>query len=515
MTSLSMPLHDLTVAELAAGLKAKTFSATEVARHFLTRAQDDMSATAQAQGAENTFGTGSFLALNPEATLAQAKAADTRLAAGTGGALEGVPLGHKDIFVTQAFPTTAGSKMLEGYRSPFDATVVRKLAEAGMVTVGKLNCDEFAMGSANENSAYGAVKNPWDATRVPGGSSGGSASAIAARLVPAATGTDTGGSIRQPASFCGITGIKPTYGRASRYGMIAYASSLDQAGPMARTAEDCALLLSAMCGPDPDRDSTSLDVPAEDFTASLNGSIDGLRIGIPKEFFGEGLHADVRAAVETALAELKKLGAKLVPISLPRTELSIPVYYIIAPAEASSNLSRFDGVKFGHRAKDFTDLESMYKKSRAEGFGEEVKRRIMTGTYVLSHGYYDAYYLQAQKIRRMIADDFQNAFKDCDVIAGPVAPSVAWKLGENAHDPVADYLADIFTLPASLAGLPGMSVPAGFAMPSMQGSGSGSAKPLPVGLQLIGNYFKEAQLLNVAHRLQQATDFHLRKPEGV
>ena len=515
MTSLSKPLHDLTVAELAAGLKAKTFSAAELAQHFVTRAQNDMSATAQAQGAENTFGTGSFLALNPEATLAQAQAADARLAAGTGGALEGVPLGHKDIFVTQAFPTTAGSKMLEGYRSPFDATVVRKLAEAGMVTLGKLNCDEFAMGSANENSAYGAVKNPWDATRVPGGSSGGCASAIAARLVPAATGTDTGGSIRQPASFCGITGIKPTYGRASRYGMIAYASSLDQAGPMARTAEDCALLLSAMCGPDPDRDSTSLDVPAEDFTASLNGSIDGLRIGIPKEFFGEGLHADVRAAVETALAELKKLGAKLVPISLPRTELSIPVYYIIAPAEASSNLSRFDGVKFGHRAKDFTDLESMYKKSRAEGFGEEVKRRIMTGTYVLSHGYYDAYYLQAQKIRRMIADDFQNAFKDCDVIAGPVAPSVAWKLGENAHDPVADYLADIFTLPASLAGLPGMSVPAGFAMPSMQGSGSGSAKPLPVGLQLIGNYFKEAQLLSVAHRLQQSTDFHLRKPEGV
>jgi aspartyl-tRNA(Asn)/glutamyl-tRNA(Gln) amidotransferase subunit A len=515
MTSLSKPLHDLTVAELAAGLKAKTFSAAELAQHFVTRAQNDMSATAQAQGAENTFGTGSFLALNPEATLAQAKTADASLAAGTGGALEGVPLGHKDIFVTQAFPTTAGSKMLEGYRSPFDATVVRKLAEAGMVTLGKLNCDEFAMGSANENSAYGAVKNPWDATRVPGGSSGGSASAIAARLVPAATGTDTGGSIRQPASFCGITGIKPTYGRASRYGMIAYASSLDQAGPMARTAEDCALLLSAMCGPDPDRDSTSLDVPAEDFTASLNGSIDGLRIGIPKEFFGEGLHADVRAAVETALAELKKLGAKLVPISLPRTELSIPVYYIIAPAEASSNLSRFDGVKFGHRAKNFSDLESMYKKSRAEGFGAEVQRRIMTGTYVLSHGYYDAYYLQAQKIRRMIAVDFQNAFKDCDVIAGPVAPSVAWKLGENAHDPVADYLADIFTLPASLAGLPGMSVPAGFAMPSMQGSGFGSAKPLPVGLQLIGNYFKEAQLLNVAHRLQQSTDFHLRKPEGV
>ena len=483
-------LHDLTVAELAQGLKAKSFSATEVAQHFVARAQADTS--------------GSFLAVNPEATLAQAKASDARIATGQAGALEGVPLGHKDIFVTKDFPTTAGSKMLDGYRSPFDATLVRRLAEAGMVTVGKLSCDEFAMGSANENSAYGVVKNPWDTSRVPGGSSGGSAAAIAARVVPAATGTDTGGSIRQPASFCGITGIKPTYGRASRYGMIAYASSLDQGGPMARTAEDCALLLSAMCGPDPDRDSTSLDVPAEDFTASLGADLKGLRIGIPNEFFGEGLAADVRAAVDSALVELAKQGATLVPISLPRTELSIPVYYIIAPAEASSNLSRFDGVKFGHRAKDYTDLESMYKKSRAEGFGSEVKRRIMTGTYVLSHGYYDAYYLQAQKIRRMIADDFQNAFKDCDVIAGPVAPSVAWKLGENANDPVADYLADIFTLPASLAGLPGMSVPAGF-----------GAHNMPVGLQLIGNYFKEAQLLNVAHRLQQATDFHLRKPEGI
>ena len=483
-------LHDMTVAELAAGLKAKTFSAVEAAQHFLARAQADT--------------TGSLLALNPEATLAQARAADARIAAGQAGALEGVPLGHKDIFVTKDFPTTAGSKMLEGYRSPFDATLVRRLLEAGMVTVGKLNCDEFAMGSGNENSAYGPVKNPWDATRVPGGSSGGSAAAIAARLVPAATGTDTGGSIRQPASFCGITGIKPTYGRASRYGMIAYASSLDQGGPMARTAEDCALLLSAMCGPDADRDSTSLDVPPEDFTASLGADLKGLRIGIPKEFFGEGLAADVRAAVDGALAALTQLGATLVPISLPRTELSIPVYYIIAPAEASSNLSRFDGVKFGHRAKGYTDLESMYKLSRAEGFGSEVKRRIMTGTYVLSHGYYDAYYLQAQKIRRMIADDFQQAFKQCDVIAGPVAPKVAWKLGENANDPVADYLADIFTLPASLAGLPGMSVPAGF-----------GAHNMPVGLQLIGNYFKEAQLLNVAHRLQQATDFHLQKPAGV
>ena len=386
---MTTTLHDMTAAELAAGLKARTFSATELAQHFVARAQADT--------------TGSFLALNPEVTLAQAQAADARLAAGTAGALEGVPLGHKDIFVTRDFPTTAGSKMLEGYRSPFDATLVSRLAGAGMLTLGKLNCDEFAMGSGNENSAYGPVKNPWDAARVPGGSSGGSAAAIAARLVPAATGTDTGGSIRQPASFCGITGIKPTYGRASRYGMIAYASSLDQGGPMARTAEDCALLLSAMCGPDPDRDSTSLDLPAEDFTACLGADLKGLRIGIAQEFFGEGLAPDVRSAVDAALAELTKLGAALVPISLPRTELSIPVYYIIAPAEASSNLSRYDGVKFGHRAKDYTDLESMYKKSRAEGFGSEVKRRIMTGTYVLSHGYYDAYYLQAQKIRRMIA----------------------------------------------------------------------------------------------------------------
>ena len=487
-------LHDMTVAELAQAIKARQVSAVETAQHFIARSQADMTSA----------GTGSFLALNPEASLAQAAASDARIANGTAQALEGVPLGHKDIFVTREFPTTAGSKMLDGYRSPFDATVVHKLANAGMVTVGKLNCDEFAMGSANENSAYGKVTNPWDAARVPGGSSGGSAAAVAARLVPAATGTDTGGSIRQPASFCGITGIKPTYGRASRYGMIAYASSLDQAGPMARSAEDCALLLSAMCGGDIDRDSTSLDMPSEDFSASLNHSIEGLRIGIPKEFFGEGLAADVRAAVDGALREYEKLGAKLVPISLPRTELSIPVYYIIAPAEASSNLSRFDGVKFGHRAKDYTDLVDMYKKTRAEGFGNEVKRRIMTGAYVLSHGYYDAYYLQAQKIRRMIADDFQNAFKQCDVIAGPVAPSVAWKFGDNANDPVADYLADIFTLPASLAGLPGMSVPAGF--------GAGG---MPVGLQLIGNYFKEAQLLNAAHRLQQATDFHLQKPAGV
>ena len=397
--------------------------------------------------------------------------------------------------------------MLEGYRSPFNATVVQRLSDAGMVTLGKLSCDEFAMGSANENVAVPsanvqAVTNPWDTSRVPGGSSGGSAAAVAARLTPAATGTDTGGSIRQPAAFCGITGIKPTYGRASRYGMVAFASSLDQAGPMARSAEDCALLLSAMCGPDLDRDSTSLEVPAEDFSRTLPDSIAGLRIGVPKEFFGEGLAPDVRAAVDAALAQYQQLGATLVPITLPRTELSIPVYYIIAPAEASSNLSRFDGVKFGHRAAQHGDLTDMYKKTRAEGFGDEVKRRIMIGAYVLSHGYYDAYYLQAQKIRRMIADDFQQAFGQCDLIAGPVAPTVAWNLGEKSDDPVANYLADIFTLPASLAGLPGLSLPVGF-----------GAAGMPVGMQLIGNYLQEARLLNLAHRYQQATDWHTRKPQ--
>ncbi|WOP15292.1 Asp-tRNA(Asn)/Glu-tRNA(Gln) amidotransferase subunit GatA [Ottowia sp. SB7-C50] len=487
---MSDALHDMTVAQLAARLEARELSAVEAAQHFLARGR---------QHAD----LGAYLAVDEDATLAQARAADARIAAGDALPLAGVPVAHKDIFVTTDFPTTAGSRMLQGYRSPFESTVTARLAGAGMVCLGKLNCDEFAMGSANENSAFHPVKNPWDTSRVPGGSSGGSAAAVAARLAPAATGTDTGGSIRQPASFCGITGIKPTYGRASRFGLIAFASSLDQAGPMARTAEDCALLLSSLCGPDPDRDSTSLDVPAEDFSRSLNDGIDGLRIGVPKEFFGAGLSDDVRAAIDSALAELRKLGATLVDISLPRTELAIPVYYIIAPAEASSNLSRFDGVKFGHRAQGYTDLEDMYKKTRAEGFGDEVKRRIMTGTYVLSHGYYDAYYLQAQKVRRMIADDFQRAFTECDVIAGPVAPSVAWHLGDHDKDPLADYLADIYTLPASLAGLPGMSVPAGF--------GEGG---LPVGLQLIGNYLQEGRLLNVAHRLQQATDFHLRAPEG-
>jgi aspartyl-tRNA(Asn)/glutamyl-tRNA(Gln) amidotransferase subunit A len=483
-------LHDLGVAELARKLRSREVSAVEAAQHFMARIR-----VHEALGA--------FLATDPAITRAQAEAADRRLAAGDAAPLLGVPIAHKDIFVTRDFASTAGSRMLEGYRSPFDATVVARLAEAGCVTLGKLNCDEFAMGSSNENSAYSPVTNPWDTTRIPGGSSGGSAVAVAARLAPAVTGTDTGGSIRQPAAFCGITGIKPTYGRASRYGMIAFASSLDQAGPMARSAEDCALLLSAICGPDADRDSTSLDVPPEDFSRALSGSIDGLRIGVPKEFFGEGLTADVRAAIDAALQQYVKLGAKLVEISLPRTELAIPVYYIIAPAEASSNLSRFDGVKFGHRAKDYADLTDMYKKTRAEGFGDEVKRRIMVGAYVLSHGYYDAYYLQAQKIRRMIADDFQSAFEQCDVIAGPVAPSVAWKLGEHGNDPLADYLADIFTLPGSLAGLPGMSLPAGFGEHAM-----------PVGLQLIGNYFGEGTLLHAAHAFQQATDWHRRVPEG-
>jgi aspartyl-tRNA(Asn)/glutamyl-tRNA(Gln) amidotransferase subunit A len=483
-----MTLHTLGVAQLAKDLAAKKVSSVELAQHYLARMQQHAS-------------LGAFLAIDESVTLAQARAADARIAAGNSAPLLGVPIAHKDIFVTKDFATTAGSKMLKNYRSPFNSTIVNKLEDSGAVTLGKLNCDEFAMGSSNENSAYGNVLNPWDTSRIPGGSSGGSAAAVAAGLCAAATGTDTGGSIRQPAAFCGITGIKPTYGRASRYGMVAFASSLDQAGPMARSAEDCALLLTAMCGPDLDRDSTSLDVPAEDYSRSLNESIAGLRIGIPKEFFGEGLSTDVRTAVDAALKEYEKLGAKLVPINLPRTELSIPVYYIIAPAEASSNLSRFDGVKFGHRAAQHGDLTDMYKKTRAEGFGDEVKRRIMIGAYVLSHGYYDAYYLQAQKIRRMIADDFQQAFKQCDVIAGPVAPTVAWKIGEKSDDPVANYLADIFTLPASLAGLPGMSVPAGF--------GEGH---MPVGLQLIGNYFSEAKLLNMAHRLQQATDFHSRQP---
>jgi aspartyl-tRNA(Asn)/glutamyl-tRNA(Gln) amidotransferase subunit A len=484
------------VTALAQQLRTRAVSAVELAQTF-------------GQRIERHADLGAFLARDPELTLAQARAADQRLAAGDAAPLLGVPIAHKDIFVTEGLASTAGSKMLKAYASPFDATVVARLAASGCVTLGKLNCDEFAMGSANENSAFGLVQNPWDRARVPGGSSGGTAAAVAAGLVPAATGTDTGGSIRQPASFCGVTGIKPTYGVCSRYGMVAFASSLDQAGPMARSAEDCALLLSAMSGFD-ERDATSAERPPQDFVAQMRAARDGatasqplrgLRIGLPKEFFPAALAGDVERAVRGALAELEKLGATLVDVSLPRTELSIPVYYIIAPAEASSNLGRFDGVKFGHRASQYTDLLDMYKKTRAEGFGPEVKRRIMIGTYVLSHGYYDAYYLQAQKLRRMIADDFQACFTQCDLIAGPVAPTVAWKIGEQGDDPVKAYLADIFTLPASLAGLPGMSVPAGAGEHGM-----------PVGLQLIGNYFQEGSLLHAAHALQQATDWHLQEP---
>jgi len=495
---MSADLHRHGVAGLSALLSRREVSAVELATSALARIR------ANAE-------LGAFLSVNDDLTLAQARSADARRSHGEDSALLGVPLAHKDIFVTRDWPSTAGSRMLSGYASPFDATVVARLAQAGCVTLGKLNCDEFAMGSSNENSAFGPVHNPWDLGRVPGGSSGGSAAAVAARLLPASTGTDTGGSIRQPASFCGITGIKPTYGVCSRYGMVAFASSLDQAGPMARSAQDCALLLSAMSGFD-ERDATSAQRPPQDFAAAMLAAkegataalpLQGLRIGLPREFFPAGLADDVAVAVRAGLAELERLGASLVDVSLPRTELSIPVYYIIAPAEASSNLSRFDGVKFGHRAPQFSDLMDMYKKTRAQGFGAEVKRRIMIGSYVLSHGYYDAYYLQAQKLRRMIADDFQACFRECDVIAGPVAPTVAWKLGEQGDDPVKSYLADIFTLPASLAGLPGMSMPCGF--------GEGG---MPVGLQLIGNYFDEGRLLHASHALQQATDFHTRVPTG-
>ena len=493
-----------TIKALSAQLAAKKVSAEELARHYLSRIEAGAHLNA-------------FTHVDAEATLAQAQAADARIAAGNAAPLTGVPIAHKDVFVTRGWRATAGSKMLGDYVSPFDATVVERLGAAGMVTLGKTNMDEFAMGSSNENSAFGAVKNPWNVEHVPGGSSGGSAAAVAADLAPAATGTDTGGSIRQPASFSGITGIKPTYGRVSRYGMIAFASSLDQGGPMARTAEDCALLLSAMAGFDA-RDSTSLEPgrggDVEDFSRLLGQPLQGadaarplagLRIGLPKEYFGEGLADDVRTTVRAALAELEKLGATLVDISLPKTELSIPTYYVIAPAEASSNLSRFDGVRYGHRAAEYRDLADMYRKSRAEGFGWEVKRRILVGAYVLSHGYYDAYYLQAQKIRRIIAQDFQNVLagenRQCDVIMGPVAPTVAWKLGEKSDDPVQMYLEDIFTLSTSLAGLPGMSVPAGF-----------GANGLPVGLQIIGNYFEEARMLQIAHAFQQATDWNTRQP---
>jgi aspartyl-tRNA(Asn)/glutamyl-tRNA(Gln) amidotransferase subunit A len=499
-------MHEKSLTELRAALAAKECSAVELAQLYLKRID-----------AANSLNA--FVQVDADLTLEQAKAADALLHTGHAGPLVGLPIAHKDVFVTRGWRSTAGSKMLANYTSPFDATVVERLKRAGMVCVGKTNMDEFAMGSSNENSYFGPVQNPWDTKAVPGGSSGGSAAAVAARLAPAATGTDTGGSIRQPASFSGITGIKPTYGRVSRYGMIAFASSLDQGGPMAQSATDCALLLNAMHGFD-ERDSTSLVRDNEDYTRYLGQSwsadgaanaaakpLAGLRIGLPKEYFGAGLADDVRAAIDAALKQYEALGATLVEVTLPKTELSIPVYYVIAPAEASSNLSRFDGVRYGHRAAEYRDLLDMYKKSRAEGFGPEVKRRILVGAYVLSHGYYDAYYLQAQKIRRIIANDFQEAFKQCDVIMGPVSPSVAWDLGAKGDDPVQMYLADIYTLSVSLAGLPGMSVPCGF--------GAGANAQRPVGLQIIGSYFNEARMLQVADAFQRATDWHRQAPAGV
>ena len=440
-----------------------------------------------------------FITVDPDKSLAQARAADARIAAGQGGGLTGIPLAQKDIFCAQGWRTTCGSKMLGNFVSPYDATVIERFNAAGAVILGKTNMDEFAMGSSNETSYFGAVKNPWDVTRVSGGSSGGSAAAVAAQMAPAATGTDTGGSIRQPAAMCNLTGLKPTYGVVSRYGMIAYASSLDQGGPMAQTAEDCALLLNVMAGFD-ERDSTSLERPGEDYTRDLEMPLTGLRIGLPKEFFGEGCDAGVMQRIEAAIADYRKLGAETVEVSLPNMKLAVPAYYVIAPAEASSNLSRYDGVRYGYRAPDYADLNDMYAKSRAQGFGDEVKRRILIGTYVLSHGYYDAYYLQAQRIRRLIANDFVAAFRQCDVILGPTSPTTAFRLGEKTDDPVQMYLSDIYTIAVNLAGLPGVSLPCGL------------ADGLPVGLQLIGDYFSEARLLNVAHRYQQATEWHRLRP---
>jgi aspartyl-tRNA(Asn)/glutamyl-tRNA(Gln) amidotransferase subunit A len=475
-----------TIVQLSADLAAKRVSATELAQQALAQIEAKRHLNA-------------FLDVQPELTLAQAKAADARIASGQAGPLTGIPLAHKDIFVTRGWKSTAGSKMLANYVSPFDATVVARLHAAGAVCVGKLNCDEFAMGSSGENSAFGPTLNPRDEHAVPGGTSSGSAAAVAADIVPATTGTDTGGSIRQPAGFCGVVGVKPTYGRVSRWGMIAFASSLDQGGPVAHTAQDCALMLNAMGGFDP-KDSTSIERPDEDYArllgklASGGKPLAGLRIGVAKEHMGEGVATEVRESIEAALKQLEALGATRVAVSLPRTELAIPSYYVIAPAEASSNLSRFDGVRYGHRCENPKDLLDLYMRSRAEGFGPEVKRRILVGAYVLSAGYYDAYYKQAQKLRRMIAQDFANAFTQCDFIAGPVAPTTAWNLGEKADDPVANYLADIFTLGASLAGLPGMSVPVGV----------GAQSKRPVGMQLVGNYFDEARMLAVAHAVQVA-----------
>ena len=485
--------------QLSAALAQKQISSVELATLFLDRIE------------QLNPGINAFITTDREKTLTQARQADdirqSHAKVGAGDTvinpLSGIPLAHKDIFCTQGWRTTCGSKMLANFVSPYDAHVVERMAAAGMVTLGKLNMDEFAMGSSNETSYFGAVKNPWDVSRVPGGSSGGSAAAIAARLAPAATGTDTGGSIRQPAALCGLTGIKPTYGVVSRYGMIAFASSLDQAGPMAKSAEDCALMLTAMAGFDT-RDSTSLERPNEDYSRDLARPLAGLKIGLPKEFFGEGMDADVRATIEAALDEYRKLGAATVDVSLPNSALSVPAYYVIAPAEASSNLSRFDGVRYGYRAPEYTDLADMYSKTRAQGFGAEVKRRILIGTYVLSHGYYDAYYLQAQKIRRLIAADFTEAFKQCDVIMGPTSPSVAFAFGAKNADPVQMYLSDIYTISTNLAGLPGMSLPCGFGNHHM-----------PVGLQIIGRWFDEAKMLNVAHQYQQVTDWHTRMPEDL
>ncbi len=481
--------------ELRAALDAGKLSSVELATLFLDRID------------RLDSGLNAFITVNRDQALAAARTADADIAAGRVGRLTGIPIAHKDVFCTEGMLTTCGSKMLSNFVSPYDAHVVSLLKQAGAVTLGKTNMDEFAMGSSNENSHYGPTRNPWNTGRVPGGSSGGSAAAVAARLVPAATGTDTGGSVRQPAALTGVTGIKPTYGVASRYGMIAYASSFDQAGVFGASSEDCALMLSAIAGFDP-RDSTSLERPAEDYTQALRTTaadparpLTGLRIGLPEEFFGDGLAEDVRAAIEAALVTYRELGATTVPVKLPNARLAIPAYYVLAPAEASSNLSRFDGVRYGHRAADYGDLDDMYRKSRAEGFGAEVKRRILVGTYVLSHGYYDAYYLQAQKLRRLIAEDFRAAFAQCDVIAGPTSPTTAWAIGAKTDDPVQMYLMDIYTIAVNLAGLPGLSHPAGF-----------GADALPVGLQLIGNYFDESRLLATAHRFQQATDWHQRRP---
>ena len=482
---------NFTIKQLAAELAARRVSGVEVTAYFLNRIK--------ALG--NTYNA--FISVDEERSLAAARAADQQIAAGNGGPLTGIPLAHKDIFCARGWRTTCGSKMLSNFVAPYDAHVIERFDAAGAVIAGKTNMDEFAMGSSNETSFYGPVKNPWDTAAVPGGSSGGSAAAVAARLTPAATGTDTGGSIRQPAALTGVCGLKPTYGVVSRYGMVAFASSLDQAGPIAKTAEDIALMLNAMAGFDA-RDSTSLQREPEDYMRDLAQPLRGMRIGLPSEFFADGVAPDVAKAVEQAIAEFKKLGCAAVEVSLPNMNLSVPVYYVLAPAEASSNLSRFDGVRYGYRAPEYSDLADMYKKSRAQGFGAEVKRRILIGTYVLSHGYYDAYYIKAQKLRRLIAQDFTAAFAKCDVIMGPTSPTTAFNIGAKADDPVQMYLSDIYTIAVNLAGLPGMSIPAGF-----------GAKNHPVGLQLIGNYFSEAKMLNVAHQYQQATNWHMRLPPGI